>query len=88
MRPPQPYPNYSHYYHQHPPPVPPAQPDFQMQMMWKILEEFKSLFKMQTEASLNDKKVLQDTLTKMIPSVNPIMHTQQVPAHQLPPPQK
>lgn len=55
MRPPQPYPNYSHYYHQHPPPVAPAQPDFQMQMMWKILEEFKSLFKMQTEASINDK---------------------------------
>ena len=43
---------------------------------------------MQAETLINDKKVLQDTLTKMIPTLNPIMHTQQVPANQLPPPPK
>jgi hypothetical protein len=37
---------------------------------------------------LNEKKVLQDTLTKMIPNVNPIMLTQQLPANQIPQAQK
>lgn len=33
--------------------------DFQMQMMFKLLDEFKSIFKMQTQSHLNDKKALQ-----------------------------
>lgn len=65
-----------------------GQGDFQMQIMFKLLDEFKNMFRMQTETMINDKRVLQDTLTKMIPAVNPIMLTQQVPPTQLPPPAK
>lgn len=55
---PQAYPNYSNY-HQSPVQAPNPQADYQMQMMFKILDEFKNMFKMQTESYSTDKKVLQ-----------------------------
>lgn len=81
--------NYSHY------PQPPViiqnpQAEIPMQMMMKLLEEMRSILKMQNEnqmSILNDKRVFQDTLSKMI-LTNPNLMTQQVPASQLPQPPK
>ena len=67
--------------------------EMQLQMMMKLFEELKGIIKMQHEnqmSILNDKKLLQETISKMNPyflngAPNPIMMTQQVPP---PPPQQ
>ena len=39
---------------------------------------------MQNQASLNEKKMLQETIQKIIPNVNPLILTQQAHSSQMP----
>ena len=57
-----------------------------MQMMMKLFDEIKEIREMYKTNLINDKKLMQETMSRMNQLMfNPQMLTQQIPASQLPP---